>query len=207
SAFAVTERCIRNHASFIRKHRIEGPKTEVSQAWGRRFKLRHPELQCKSPKVKEVARAGAELNVPSLDAWYQEFEALINELDINPANLWNFDETPLQLGWANNSVRIFSTRMKKNCDGLRARARSSATWIKRLFTRRVRASFGSSDSSYLDPKVGPFPYIWSRLTPLLLIVFIPSRPFPPHPVLPDAEHFEFLVLWVWVCFCSASQTL
>ncbi|KID82040.1 ankyrin repeat protein [Metarhizium guizhouense ARSEF 977] len=45
-----------------------------------------------------------------------------------------------------------------DCDGTRARTRSSATWIKRLFTRRVRASEGSSDSSYLSPKVGPFPY-------------------------------------------------
>lgn len=114
SAFAVTERCIRNYASFIRKHRVKGPKTEVSQAWVRRFKLRHPELQCKSPKVKEVIRAGAELNVSSIDAWYQEFEAVIKELGITPSNLWNFDETPLQLGWADSSVRIFSTRTKKN---------------------------------------------------------------------------------------------
>jgi hypothetical protein len=38
----------------------------------------------------------------------------------------------------------------RKCDGTRKRARSSATWIKRLFTTRVR----SSGSSYLGPKVG-----------------------------------------------------
>ena len=43
------------------------------------------------------------------------------------------------------------------CDGTRARARSSASWIKRLFTRRVRASEGRSDSSFPSSKVGPFP--------------------------------------------------
>ncbi|KAF5135125.1 hypothetical protein E5D57_005769 [Metarhizium anisopliae] len=67
SAFAVTERCTRNCASFVRKHRIEGSKTEVSQAWVRSFKLRHPELQCKRSKINKAIRAGVELNVYSLD--------------------------------------------------------------------------------------------------------------------------------------------
>ncbi|KAF5120462.1 hypothetical protein E5D57_013816 [Metarhizium anisopliae] len=43
------------------------------------------------------------------------------------------------------------------CDGTRARARSNATWIKRLFTRR------------LCPKVGPFPYNY-RLVHILKLL-------------------------------------
>ncbi|KAH6980592.1 hypothetical protein BKA56DRAFT_656765 [Ilyonectria sp. MPI-CAGE-AT-0026] len=33
SAFAVTEPAIRNYASFLRKHRIKGPRTAVSITW------------------------------------------------------------------------------------------------------------------------------------------------------------------------------
>ena len=113
SAFAVTEACIRNYASFLRKHRLEGPNTVVSKAWVRRLKKRHPELQCKVPKVKAVLRAGAEFDLPKLEAWFKEYEAVVKEVPIQPANMWNFDETPLQLGWVNSSVKIFSTRRKK----------------------------------------------------------------------------------------------
>ncbi|KAI5460915.1 hypothetical protein BGZ63DRAFT_357637, partial [Mariannaea sp. PMI_226] len=41
-------------------------------------------------------------------------EAILKELGILAANLWNFDKTPLQLGWVKNTIRVFSTHMKKN---------------------------------------------------------------------------------------------
>lgn len=98
SAFAVTEATIRNYANFIRKYRIKSPVTLVSKSWVRRFKKRYPELQCKAPKIKEIARAGAELDIERLEAWFKEYAAVLQELGITPANLWNFDETPLQIG-------------------------------------------------------------------------------------------------------------
>ncbi|KAI5460212.1 hypothetical protein BGZ63DRAFT_360329, partial [Mariannaea sp. PMI_226] len=39
---------------------------------------------------------------------------ILKELGILVANLWNFDKMPLQLGWVKNTVRVFSTYMKKN---------------------------------------------------------------------------------------------
>lgn len=114
SAFAVTEACIRNYANFIRKYRIDGPVSPVSKSWTRRFKDRHPELMCKKPKIKEITRAGAELDIDGIDAWFKEYKAILLEFCISVANLWNFDETPLQLGWVETAVRVFSTRMKKN---------------------------------------------------------------------------------------------
>ena len=103
SAFAVTEASIRNYASFLREHRFDGPMPPVSQAWVRRFKRRHPELQCKSPKVKEVTRAGAEMEIQHIDNWFKEFDALMRTLGIKQCDLWNFDETPLQIGWVNGT--------------------------------------------------------------------------------------------------------
>lgn len=114
SCFQVTEACIRNYASFIRSHRQHGEKGEVSQAWVRRFKQRHPELQCKAPKIKEISRAGAEMDIKHLELWFKELEVIVKELDIQAANFWNFDETPLQLGWVQSSPKLFSTRMKRN---------------------------------------------------------------------------------------------
>ncbi|KAL6405619.1 hypothetical protein AUP68_11380 [Ilyonectria robusta] len=66
----------------------------------------------KTPKVKEVIRAGAELNIPRIKDWYQEFEAVMTAKAITRSNLWNFDETPLQIGWVNSSMKLFSTRIK-----------------------------------------------------------------------------------------------
>lgn len=114
SAFAVTEAAIKNYASFLREYRFDGPQPPVSQSWVRRFKRRHQELQCKLPKVKEVTRAGAEMDIQHIEDWFKEFDAVLRTLGIKASNLWNFDETPLQIGWINGSMRIFSTRMKRN---------------------------------------------------------------------------------------------
>ncbi|KAF5002070.1 hypothetical protein FDECE_10732 [Fusarium decemcellulare] len=114
SAFAVTEAAIRNYASFLREYRFDGPQPPVSQSWVRRLKRRHQEIQCKLPKVKEVTRAGAEIDIQHIEDWFKEFDAVLRTLGIKASDLWNFDETPLQIGWINGSVRIFSTRMKRN---------------------------------------------------------------------------------------------
>ncbi|KAJ3453803.1 hypothetical protein MRS44_018435 [Fusarium solani] len=114
SAFAVSEASIRNYASFLRGHRFDNPQPPVSVSWVRRFKKRHPELQYKSPKVQEVTRAAAETDVQHIDNWFKEFDALMSTLGIQKCDLWNFDETPLQIGWVNGSLKLFSTRMKRN---------------------------------------------------------------------------------------------
>ncbi|KAI5460876.1 hypothetical protein BGZ63DRAFT_387967, partial [Mariannaea sp. PMI_226] len=62
SVFAITEAFISNYTSFIRKHRNSGPMTPVLKTWVRRFKTQHPELQYKTPKIKEITRLNAELN-------------------------------------------------------------------------------------------------------------------------------------------------
>jgi hypothetical protein len=114
SAFAVSETSIRNYASFLRGHRFDSPQPPISASWVRRFKKRHPELQYKSPKVQEVTRAAAESDIQHIDNWFKEFDALMSTLGIQKCDLWNFDETPLQIGWVNGSVKLFSTRMKRN---------------------------------------------------------------------------------------------
>ena len=114
SAFAVSETSIRNYASFLRGHRFDNPQPPVSVSWVRRFKKRHPELQHKSPKVQEVTRAAAETDIQHIDNWFKEFDALMSTLGIQKCDLWNFDETPLQIGWVNGSLKLFSTRMKRN---------------------------------------------------------------------------------------------
>lgn len=66
------------------------------------------------PKIKEITRAGAELDITRLNDWFIEYESTISNVSIQPQNLWNFDKTPLQLGWVNHSPRIFSTRMRRS---------------------------------------------------------------------------------------------
>jgi hypothetical protein len=114
SAFAVTESVIRNYASYIRSIRIKGPKTKLSQAWVRGFKKRHPELQCNIPKTKEIQRASAETDIKRLDGWFDKYEAILKSYNIIQRNNWNFDESPLQIGWVSGNVRLFSIRKKHN---------------------------------------------------------------------------------------------
>ncbi|KAM5350157.1 hypothetical protein ACJ41O_006662 [Fusarium nematophilum] len=112
SAFQVTEACILNYASFLRRHRIGISAAPVSTSWARRFKKRHPEIQCTKPKVKEISRAGAELDIERLDRWYDDLERTIKEKNIRPQNYWNFDESPLKIGWVDDCPRIYSIRKK-----------------------------------------------------------------------------------------------
>jgi hypothetical protein len=59
--------------------------------------------------VTEVTRAGAEMEIQHIEGWYQELDGLIRTLDIKPYNFWNFNETPLQIGWIRSSLKLFST--------------------------------------------------------------------------------------------------
>ncbi|KAM4061872.1 Tc5 transposase DNA-binding domain-containing protein [Hirsutella rhossiliensis] len=103
--FALTEACLINKANFIRHHRRQGLTSQVSRSWLTRFKRRHPELAIRRARIQEITRAGAELEVDELEAWFHEYQAVIKELRITPENLWNFDETPLQLGWMKGSPK------------------------------------------------------------------------------------------------------
>lgn len=114
STFALTEACLINLANFLRRYRSSGPVPNLSRTWIRRFKERHPEIRFTKAKIKEIRRAGAELEVIEIEEWFKEYEAVTTALSIQPANLWNFDETPLQIGWMKGSIRLVSTRMKKN---------------------------------------------------------------------------------------------
>ncbi|KAJ3454459.1 hypothetical protein MRS44_018353 [Fusarium solani] len=112
-AFQVTEAYILNYACFLRKHRVGVSAAPVSSAWTRRFKKRHPEIQCTKPKVKEITRAGAELDIERMDLWYDNLEMTMKEKDIVPRNFWNFDESPLKIGWVDDCPRIYSIRKRK----------------------------------------------------------------------------------------------
>uniref|UniRef100_A0A8H7K5T6 HTH CENPB-type domain-containing protein n=1 Tax=Bionectria ochroleuca TaxID=29856 RepID=A0A8H7K5T6_BIOOC len=105
TSFQLTDACIVNKANFIRRLHNEGP---VSYKWLPRFKARHPELTSRIGRFKEVSRIGAELDPDGLEAWYTEYEAVAKGLQILPENLWNFDETPLQIGWARGKVKVAS---------------------------------------------------------------------------------------------------
>ncbi|XP_044715309.1 tc5 transposase DNA-binding domain-containing protein [Hirsutella rhossiliensis] len=96
--FALTEACLINKANFIRHHRRQGLTSQVSRSWLTRFKRRHPELAIRRARIQEITRAGAELEVDELEAWFHEYQAVIKELRITPENLWNFDETLFSLG-------------------------------------------------------------------------------------------------------------
>src|SRR6478735_3997406 len=69
SAFALTEACICNYASFICQFRLQRPKMRLSQAWVRKFKKRHLELLCNRLKVQEIQRASAENDIPRMEGW------------------------------------------------------------------------------------------------------------------------------------------
>uniref|UniRef100_A0A8H7K2Q4 HTH CENPB-type domain-containing protein n=2 Tax=Bionectria ochroleuca TaxID=29856 RepID=A0A8H7K2Q4_BIOOC len=111
TSFQLTDACIVNKANFLRRLGNEGP---VSYKWLPRFKARHPELTSRVGRFKEVTRIGAELDPDELEAWYTEYENVAKGLQIEPDNLWNFDETPLQIGWARGKVKIASIRKKKS---------------------------------------------------------------------------------------------
>ncbi|CAH0020156.1 unnamed protein product [Clonostachys rhizophaga] len=111
TSFQLTDACIVNKANFLRRLRNEGP---VSYKWLPRFKARHPELTSRVGRFKEVTRIGAELDPDELEAWYTEYENVAKGLQVEPDNLWNFDETPLQIGWARGKVKIASIRKKKS---------------------------------------------------------------------------------------------
>ncbi|KAI8412256.1 hypothetical protein FOFC_08886 [Fusarium oxysporum] len=98
SASAVTEAYIRNYASFIRQLRLKGPKMRLSQACVRNFKKRHPGLQCNRPNVKEIQRASAETDIPCMEGRFGGYEGTVLREEIRPQNLWNFDESPIQIG-------------------------------------------------------------------------------------------------------------
>ncbi|KAJ3464898.1 hypothetical protein MRS44_009684 [Fusarium solani] len=88
------------------KSSLESLGQEVQKASSRAFKQG---TQCQgSPQSRDRDQH------PDFDDWFTEFEAIVEEVPILPENMWNFDETLLQLGWVNSQVRVFSTRMKKN---------------------------------------------------------------------------------------------
>lgn len=107
----LTEACIINKANYLRRLQFKEP---ISNRWLSRFKKRHPELAFQKGRYKEISRLGAEANPQEIKAWFEEYKAFIDKFNIKPDNLWNFDESPLQLGWAKAAVRIVSIRKKKS---------------------------------------------------------------------------------------------
>ncbi|KAH7141660.1 hypothetical protein EDB81DRAFT_760520 [Dactylonectria macrodidyma] len=66
------------------------------------------------PKGKEVTRAGAELHVDHIEAWFEEYHNNLIAFAIDQGSLWNFDETPFQIRWVRSRARIFYTCKRKN---------------------------------------------------------------------------------------------
>jgi hypothetical protein len=87
SAFAVTEACIRNYASFIRQFQLKGQEMRLSQTWVGNFKKRHLELQCNRPKVKKIQRASAETDIPRMEGWFGGYEGTAIREEISTKNL------------------------------------------------------------------------------------------------------------------------
>ena len=90
----VSHSFLRELAEEIRKPRLDAGNPNVPSLgldWTKRFMRRHPQLKTTVATGIEVARK--EVTKESLNKWFEEFQRVIEEHDIDPSNVYNMDET------------------------------------------------------------------------------------------------------------------
>lgn len=101
---------------------------EVSDAWVRKFRARHPELKSGWATGLEKCRAGA-LNKPTVQHFYETLRVLIDEYSIKPENMYNMDEKGVRLG-IGGRVKVLVDRDQKSIQQLEDGWREMVTIIE-----------------------------------------------------------------------------
>ena len=73
--------------------------------WAQRFLARHPEYKLRKDKAREIEREAAE-DLQLLIEWFKTFNETVQKFRILPSDLYNFDESPIRLGQANDAQTI-----------------------------------------------------------------------------------------------------
>ena len=84
-----------------------GGPSRIDSEWIRRFLSRHPDLKTKIGKKLDVLRT-ENVTSASLTTWFNTLHGHMKRLRIEPANLYNMDETGIALGVCTNS-RVIGT--------------------------------------------------------------------------------------------------
>lgn len=88
-----------------------GGPSKVGKHWLSRFYTRHPEIHPKKGVLLASERAN-NANSKDLSLWFKHFERIPKQHKIDPANIWNMDETGLQLGCCKNHTVVGSSSSK-----------------------------------------------------------------------------------------------
>jgi len=86
--------------SYMKQNGLRGfseKKQKAGYEWFYAFMKRHPDISIRKPEPLSVAR-GMGMNESVKNAWFQKFEAAVDQLGIRnmPSQYWNVDETGLQ---------------------------------------------------------------------------------------------------------------
>jgi len=91
-------------ANSILKQAHTDPSTTapvVDASWFTRWRKRHPEYKLRKAKACTIDRKASHV-VDDFVRWFSALKKLIEEHNIQPADLYNFDETGFRIGVANN---------------------------------------------------------------------------------------------------------
>lgn len=106
------DRCIALGRPATKKHiraaatsilRADGIQKQVSWWWTKRFLKRHPIYRKSKSKSLSAERQAAQEQA-DIDEHFRDFEAKVKELDIQPDDIHNFDETGFRIGCLNGQV-------------------------------------------------------------------------------------------------------
>ena len=83
----------------------------VSDKWVNRFMAKHNILKVKSKPI-ELARKEAH-DPECMRLWFGEYRAALDEYEVVPVNIWNFDETGFRIGVGGSEwIVTFDTRRR-----------------------------------------------------------------------------------------------
>ena len=73
-----------------------GLPAELGENWHKRFNKRHPEIKAVNARHVEASRVKA-CNSASIRAWFEKLELNKRKFKINDSNMYNMDETGIQM--------------------------------------------------------------------------------------------------------------
>ena len=103
-----SKRMLEYECNFILAQRHTDPNTRPPRCgakWAQHFLARHPEYKLRKDKAREIEREAAE-DLQLLIEWFKTFNETVQKFQILPSGLYNFDESPIRLGQANDAQTI-----------------------------------------------------------------------------------------------------
>lgn len=100
----------------------------IGKQWARRWLKRHPEYQRVKATPMEVLRK-LQQQPEGIREWYGKLKAKIDELSIQPGDMWNMDETGCRIGVARNAY-IYTKNSRNNVVLLSANNRELCTLVE-----------------------------------------------------------------------------